>query len=292
MAENFNAIFDPLKKQIHGTHNITNVNVNAPYHRHNGYEIYLFLNGSVRYYIEDHCYDLKQGDLVLLNKKEMHRVVSLEQIPYERISIYISEACISQLSSNISNLALCFNNRKLGENNVIRLSDNECKQFVSLADCLIESENKENFGDDILIKACCEQLLILVNRKYMSSNHIFSNIMPKLIKEVMKYIEQNIQNEITLDAISKKFFLNGTHISRQFKKHTGLTIRSYIVDRKVAYAKELLNGGKSVTDVAYMSGFNNYSNFIRTFNKIEGISPGKYAKEHDKLRMCSRNYYE
>lgn len=193
---------------------------------------------------------------------------------------------MSQLSSTISNLALCFNNRKLGENNVIRLSDNECKQIISLTDGLIKSENEESFGNDILIKAYCEQLLVLVNRKYMSSNHISSNIMPKLIKEVMNYIEQNIQNEITLDAISERFFLNGTHISRQFKKHTGLTIRSYIVDRKVAYAKELLNAGKSVTDVAYLSGFNNYSNFIRTFHIIEGISPGKYAKEHDKLNIC------
>jgi AraC-like DNA-binding protein len=113
--------------------------------------------------------------------------------------------------------------------------------------------------------------------------------MPKLIKEVMNYIEKNIQNEITLDAISERFFLNGTHISRQFKKHTGLTIRSYTVDRKVAHAKELLNAGKSVTDVAYLSGFNNYSNFIRTFHRIEGISPGQYAKEHNKLRMCCRN---
>lgn len=280
MVKNTIAIFEPLEKEIHATYNITENATTVPYHRHNGYEIYLFIQGSIRYYIEDHCYDLKEGDLVLLNKKEMHRAVCLEQIPYERISIYISEAYMSQISSTTTNLALCFNNRSVGNNNVIWLSGNVYAEFIKLANGLIRAEKKDNFGDDILIKAYIEQLLVLVNREFMASNQITSNIMPKLIKDIMNYIDQNIQNDITLENISQKFYLNGTHISRQFKKHTGLTIRAYIVDRKVARAKELLSAGESVTNAAFQSGFNDYSNFIRTFHRLEGVSPGHYAKEH------------
>ncbi|OPX44228.1 transposon Tn10 TetD protein [Ruminiclostridium hungatei] len=280
MTDRSDTILHLLDKEIHGTHITSVYTITAPYHRHNGYEIYLFLQGNIRYYIEDHCYDLRKGDMVLINKKEMHRAVCMEQHPYERISIYISEAYMSQLSSENTNLAACFNMRNQGENNVIRLSEEDSARFVKLAGRLILAEKKKNFGDDIMIRACAEQILILANQAYMDSNHVVNNIMPELIRNVMNYIEQNIPNEITLDNISERFYLDGTHISRLFKKHTGLTIRSYIVARRVACARELLGAGKSVTEAGALAGFNNYANFIRTFHRIEGIPPGQYAKEH------------
>ncbi|MEJ6950371.1 AraC family transcriptional regulator [Natronospora cellulosivora (SeqCode)] len=286
--ENNNSRFDPLEKEIHGTHLKEVPYEMVPYHRHNGYEIYLFLKGNILYYIEDHCYNLEKGDLVILNKKEMHRAVPLDKNLYERISIYISETYINKLSSERTNLATCFNMRNAGENNLIRLSPAECLDFVKLADCLIEAEKENRFGDDILIRSCVEQLLLLTNKAYIKSNqisksnYISNNVMPDLVKNVMKYIEENIQDDIRLDDISEKFYLSGTHISRKFKKHTGLTIRSYIVERRVAHAEELLTSGKSVSEAACLSGFNNYSNFIRTFRKVAGITPGQYAKEHNR----------
>ena len=287
MVEKNNTRFDPLDKEVHGTHLKEAPEKPAPYHRHNGYEIYLFLKGNIRYYIEDRCYELEKGDLVLLNKKEMHRAVCLEKGLYDRISIYISESYINQISSRNTNLSSCFNMRDNGENNVIKLSADKCKEFVTLSDRLIEAEKGEKFGDDILTRSCAEQLLLIANQEYikanLDSNHKFNNVMPDLIRNVMNYIEENIQNDITLDKISDKFYLNGTHISRKFKKHTGLTMRSYIVDRRVAHAEELLGSGKNVSEAARLSGFNDYSNFIRTFHKVVGITPGQYVKEHNNI---------
>lgn len=280
MTDLSDTVIHTLDKEIHGTHITSLYTLAAPYHRHNGYEIYLFLQGDIRYYVEDHCYDLKKGDMVLINKKEMHRAVCTEQLPYERISIYISEAYLGQLSTENTNLAACFNMRNPGENNVIRLSEEEFSRFIKLADRLIQAEKRKSFGDDIMLRACTEQILILANQAYMDSNHVVNNIMPELIRNVMSYIEKNISGEITLDNISECFYLDGTHISRLFKRHTGLTMRSYIVARRVACARELLGAGKSVTEAGALAGFNNYANFIRTFHRIEGIPPGQYAKEH------------
>src|SRR5690554_3118142 len=98
MVEKNNIKFEPLDKEIYGTHLNFVPEKPAPYHRHNGYEIYLFLKGTIRFYIENRCYELKKGDLVLLNKKEMHRAVCLKKTFYERISIYISETYINKLS--------------------------------------------------------------------------------------------------------------------------------------------------------------------------------------------------
>ncbi|WP_081743881.1 helix-turn-helix domain-containing protein [Eisenbergiella tayi] len=48
--------------------------------------------------------------------------------------------------------------------------------------------------------------------------------------------------------------------------------------KKTAAAKQLLAEGKTVTETCYLSGFNDYNNFIRTFKKITGTSPGQYQK--------------
>lgn len=294
MVENNKLRFLPLDKEIHGTHLIdTPAKVapynwhEVPYHRHNGYEMYLFLNGNVRFYIEDHCYELKRGDLVLLNAKEMHRAFCVDKLDYERISIYISESYINKLSTTNTDLSFCFNMRNIGENNVIRLSVDSCNEFIRLTDCLIKAENDKKFGNDVLIRSYAEQLLILANNAYiefnLDSGRIINNVMPDIIKKVMNYIEENLQEKISLEDISKKCLFSGTYISRQFKEHTGLTLRSYIVERRIARAEELLRSGKSVKEAAYQSGFKDYSNFIRTFRKVVGIPPGQYKKKYSKI---------
>jgi len=57
-----------------------------------------------------------------------------------------------------------------------------------------------------------------------------------------------------------------------------MNLHEYIIFKRVARAKKLLMEGKSVTETCHLSGFNDYSNFIRTFKRTVGISPGKYSK--------------
>jgi AraC-like DNA-binding protein len=102
--------------------------------------------------------------------------------------------------------------------------------------------------------------------------------MPELVRKTMEYIEEHITQHITLGQLAEQFYMNSTSISRQFKKHTGLTLRSYILGRRIELAKTLLTDGMSITDVCFQSGFSDYANFIRSFTKIVGTSPGKYTR--------------
>ncbi|WP_159413111.1 helix-turn-helix transcriptional regulator [Ruminiclostridium josui] len=57
-----------------------------------------------------------------------------------------------------------------------------------------------------------------------------------------------------------------------------MTLREYILDRRIEEAKRLLSNGENVSEACCKSGFSNYSNFIRSFTKLVGISPGKYMR--------------
>ena len=91
------------------------------------------------------------------------------------------------------------------------------------------------------------------------------------------FIERNFK---TCQAanVAKALSINENYLSRIFKSETGTQLNTYIIERKIAEAKRLLYNGESVKNACAMSGFNDCSNFIRTFKKFTGASPGHVKK--------------
>lgn len=121
-------------------------------------------------------------------------------------------------------------------------------------------------------------LLALINEIYKKSGEKIDNEMPEYVREAMQYMEQNLQSPFRLQELADSLHITPSYLSTQFKYHTGLTLRDYFLDRKLAHAKLLLEQGANVTTACFDSGFHDYANFIRSFKKKEGIPPGKYIK--------------
>jgi AraC-like DNA-binding protein len=65
---------------------------------------------------------------------------------------------------------------------------------------------------------------------------------------------------------------------RKFKQQTGYTVHNYILQKRLIAATALIKEGKSVTQVCLECGFGDYSNFIRSFKQVYGVSPKKHYK--------------
>ncbi|MGZ7441244.1 helix-turn-helix domain-containing protein [Paenibacillus sp. TH7-28] len=279
MNEPFELRFDPIKKDYLYLHRTTTYNLGTFYHRHEAYELYLFLRGNVNFYIENSCYHLEPGDLIVIHPEEMHRSFSLDESEYERITINLQKSYLHQLSTPATHLSECFDYRPKGKGNIFHLNETRLKQFLQLAGNLEEVLVSDAYGSDILANSYIAQLLVLANSVFQNASFTSTDIMPELVRKTMEYIESHLSQNISLDHLTAEFYLSSTYISRQFKKHTGLTLRSYILDRRIALAKSYLCEGLSITEACYQSGFSDYANFIRSFTKIAGISPGKFVKQ-------------
>lgn len=249
----------------------------VPYHRHDAYEIYLFLEGNIDFYLEKDCYRLKRGDMVVVAPTQLHRVVCLDEGAYKRYGVNVKQFLLDRLSSASTDLAQCFL-AKPDKEHLAHLSEVEIEQFVSLFESLQKAMEGSEYGQDILTLAETAKLLVFVNRIFCSGGLKRENIMPGLVSDIMSYIEEHLTEEISLESLARKWYLSSDYISRQFKNATGLTIRSYLLDQRICRAKTCLLEGKNVTQACLESGFSDYSNFIRSFTKHEGISPGKYRK--------------
>lgn len=209
----------------------------------------------------------------------MHRSACLDNQLYERIGINIKKSVFEQLSTPHTNLLTCFEAHPLGQNNLIHLSDEQMEYYISLGEKLNTALCSNEFGHDILVNSYLSQLLVFINNLYQNSTYVGKNIMPELVNDTMEYVEEHLTEHITLEHLSQKFSFNGAYISHIFKQHTGLTLRYYILDQRITLAKRLLAQGKNVSEACYMSGFMDYANFIRSFTKFVGMSPGKYKQK-------------
>lgn len=279
MSGSSDFFYDPIQPELLYLHRITTYKLETIYHRHNAYEIYLFLRGHVHFYVENRCYHMQRGDLLVMSPKEMHRAFILDETEYERITINLKKTYLYQLSTASTNLSSCFDCRRKGEGNMIHLDDDRLNQITHWTNQIEESLSSDAYGADVKTNAAIAQVLVLINLWFRNNSFEPHDIMPDLVRKTMDYIDEHITQDITLGKLAEAFYMNSTSISRQFKKHTGLTLRSYILSRRIELAKFLLSDGMSITDACFQSGFGDYANFIRSFTKMVGISPGKYIKQ-------------
>ncbi|MBE5930601.1 MAG: helix-turn-helix domain-containing protein [Lachnospiraceae bacterium] len=275
----FSGFSGQIREDLLFQHQTTNYSLDGAFHRHEGYELYLFLQGNVNCYVEQQCFHMERGDLLVIRPGQYHRPVMLDQSNYERITLNFQETLLQKLSTRQTDLASSFRGPSKDNVCLIRLSAQQLQHYLSLISKIEPLLTSDEFGADLLVQSYLTRLFVFINQVLRTAGKPTSNIMPKLIRDLLRYIDTHLSESITLETLEREFYLNGTYISRQFKKHTGLTLRNYIPERRISYACTLLTSDLSITEVCLRCGFSDYANFIRTFTKTMGISPGKYAKQ-------------
>jgi AraC-like DNA-binding protein/mannose-6-phosphate isomerase-like protein (cupin superfamily) len=246
-------------------------------HHHDFYECYLFISGNVTYLIEGKSYDLKAGDIMLINSRELHQaIINSRDVPYERIVLWINKTFLKELSTAETDLTFCFESSE--KRNVLR-ADIEIQQNIKVQlNKLLNLEKYKGIGKDLLYKAYIIELMIHINNLLLNDKLNFTVDIKKsnLIDAIIEYINNHIEEEITLDEIAEQFYLSKYHLSREFKKHTGTTIHRYMVQKKLIEAKELILKEYPINNVYRQCGFGDYSNFFRAFKNEYGVTPKQF----------------
>lgn len=259
------------------------------FHMHDMFEIYYFISGDFNYFIENKVFKLKYGDLLIMNSSELHRASFQSDAEYERITVHFYPEEIKVLSSPQFDLLECFTGRKKGERNKISLTKAKMRDIEELFRKLeIVTNDEENYaakkdssdGNDVLRLAYFVELLVFINKAFRNSAaDVVDHVMPERLYPLFRYIDENLDGDLSLATLSARTYTDRFYLSRLFKSSTGMNIQEYILFKKVFKAKELLSQGMNVMEVCQSSGFNDYSNFIRTFKKLTGTSPGRYGRK-------------
>ncbi|MBT8273878.1 MAG: AraC family transcriptional regulator [Bacteroidia bacterium] len=101
---------------------------------------------------------------------------------------------------------------------------------------------------------------------------------------IYKHINTNFERHISLEEIAEVASMTVPGFCRYFKKATGKTFTQLVNEYRVVHATKLLSeSNKSITDICFECGFNNFSHFNKQFKEITGRTALKYRKEKRRL---------
>lgn len=152
-------------------------------------------------------------------------------------------------------------------------------KYESLIDDIQLIANSSYYLKDMNIHEKITSLLslLLTETIYDKTN---SNKQIYDISKIKEYIDINYLDNISLDILSKKYYINKFYLTRLFKNTYGVTINNYINNKKITKAKELLRfSDLSINNISKECGFIDSNYFSRIFKQIESISPNEYRNK-------------
>lgn len=225
-------------------------------HSHDFNELIYFVSGDVNYTVGSRSFHLKKGDIVYSPQKTQHKVEIYNNSPYELYTLKFSSKILPPFLSE----------RLLGRDPYIGNQKRLSSQFSGL------SSYYNNFSDEELYEIyVCELIKTLIF--LFKSPRKASEQQSELITSIINYIDENITSTLTTETISDYFGFSKSYISNEFKKQVKMPIMTYVRNKKIFTAHNMLLSGKKKLEVAESLGFKDYSTFYRAYIKIMGFKP-------------------
>ncbi|MDF2906065.1 MAG: transcriptional regulator, AraC family [Herbinix sp.] len=255
-------------------------------HIHDCYEIYYSISGGKQFLIDNKTYKIEPGDLFFINQYESHYLSQIEQKEHERIILSIHPEFLRSLSTEKTELDYCFLHREPGFSHRISLDKNQQQRFLYY---IHKITGLSGYGEDVLERLAFTELMVFFNKEFYArtqkeeEDRNFTCQYDRQVKDILDYINANINEPITIQQLAEQFFLSKSFICRIFKQSTGTTVNKYLTARRISIAKSLLSEGASVNEVYEQCGFLDYSTFLKSFTKSVGLSPKKYALYNNRI---------
>ncbi len=250
-------------------------------HWHTNIEIIRVLDGDLKVRLSNTEYLAKKDDVVFVNCETVHSAFPSENCIYECIvmnmeMLSIQDAACRYFIESILNLEY-----KIDE--FFPHKDDEFHQSIYN---LFSSMSSLSSGYKFSVIGALYRLfgIIIDNHFYhptSSENAVLQDKNIPKLKNVLSYIRSNYDKQISLEEISEIAGMSPKYFCAFFKKMTLKTPTEYLKTYRIEKAsRKLLNTDMNVTDIAYSSGFNDLSYFIKTFKEIKGTTPLKFREQN------------
>ena len=229
---------------------------------HEDVELQLCLSGSGTVLLNGERYPFEKGDIIVANSNVIHHTGTDGELVYT--CLIISPDFIKKIQpGGISFSPIVKSDtlpKLIGELTEIYYSDDPFK-------------TAKLYG--ILLKIFID----------LAENHSVQTVMGsdgkvlERIKTAINHIRLGYASRITLDTLGSRLCCDKYALCRDFKRITGMTVTEYVNRYRCRIAAEHLQGGKTVSETAYLCGFENPSFFTKTYKKYMGALPSETMKK-------------
>ena len=151
-----------------------------------------------------------------------------------------------------------------------------CQQALRLqiTDYILKPVDYEEFG------ICIDNLKISLYEQRMAEEHEPKEQGERVIIGITRYLQEHLEEEVSLSVLAEEFHLNPQYISQLFKNEIGVGFLAYLTNIRMEKAKKLLlSTSFPIAEIAQKTGYGDHRVFTKVFKKAEGITPSQYRRE-------------
>ncbi len=247
-------------------------------HYHEPYEIYYLLSGERNYFIKDNTYRIRKGDMVFIDKNELHKTSDAGIPNHERVLINFSDRFLENFDEPLLYESFHRKIRRLSLN----LPEREWLERILFE--MLQEDSEERPGFQTVLQAKLATLLLWCVRRLDGEekeqhDYIHESPAHKKIAEVVEYINANYDQRLSLESVAQAKYISPYHLSRLFKRVTGFSFVEYVNIIRIKEAQRLLRETNwKVTRIAGSVGYENIGHFGRVFKLQTKTNPLEYRK--------------
>lgn len=166
----------------------------------------------------------------------------------------------------------------------LKIKVNHKNDIITLLNRIVIEQSEENFGSEFLVHLLILELFVMISRvlklEWERSILEDSPQQKELVNLAVQFIKNHYERDINLNDICGYVFLSPSYFARIFKKETGYSPISFLINTRIERAKELLESSEEkASEIALSVGFSTQQRFNETFKKITGMTPLEYRKK-------------
>ena len=250
-------------------------------HSHDYYELYFFEAGAVTMEIGGKGYPLRPGDVILIPPGMDHRALLTDpEKPYRRFVFWLREAYLSALEARAPGCGYLLRRSESRGRFVYHFDLATFNALRTRLFTLLDEIHADRFARETAIDLIVTDLLLFLSRTVYEQEHRNRQEQLSRYEAVTQYVDQHLDEPLSLDDLAKRFFLSKYYLVHLFRENTGLSLHQYILKKRLAACRDAMQGGAAVGEVCRRWGFYDYSAFYRAFRKEYGMSPSAYLELH------------
>lgn len=256
-------------------------------HMHDYIEMLYCTAGSYVIWLNSKPFEFSEGDLVVINSREVHTIFSQT----DKTGGYICARFLpdilytSTASAFDIKYVLPFMLSNSKHQRVFKRTEIENTFIPYLMNELMEEFNKKEYAYELAVKTDISRIFLWIVRYWhslnidLSSPEISNEDMIKRMQTVLDYISKNYSDDIKASEVAEMCHLSYSYFSRIFKQYMKKSFSEYLNYIRMSNAEKLLTStDMPVTEIASSCGFSNSSYFIKQFREYNGISPKQFRK--------------
>lgn len=249
---------------------------NCELHSHPFHEFSLVSAGDITYASKNFVDRISDKCFIFSRAHQLHNPYINQNCRYERYQIQFHSdllpSFVPEYTLSISPIT--------STSGIWRVPERTFNHMQTLMETMLDRYETERDSQAAFLefRLLTTELMLLATDVVTKSTNSDNSVPITYVDEVIKYIQDNYQEDLNLSNLCNIFFVSNTKLANDFKKKVGMTVGKFLTLTRIEAAKVFLREGLSVNTVARKCGYPGTSYFIKLFYEYTNLTPLKFQQ--------------